>query len=64
VKDCGQLNLQTSLQAIFIWCRNLKDKVFTSNPHILEELKNNIREEIPKILKAELQQVNQNVLSH
>jgi hypothetical protein len=34
-----------------------------SNPHTLEELENNMKEEIIKILEAELQRVNQIVFT-
>jgi hypothetical protein len=46
----------------YLW-GSLKDKVYKSNSHALEELKNNIREEITKTSEAELQCMNQNVFS-
>jgi hypothetical protein len=43
----------------FYLCGSLEDKVYKSNPHTLEELEDNIREEVTMISEAELQRVNQ-----
>jgi hypothetical protein len=44
----------------FLWgC--LKDKVYSSNPQMEEELKENIRREISNIAAENLQNVNQNI---
>lgn len=45
----------------YLW-GNLKNKVYKSNPHTLEELKQNIRTEINAISEAELLRVNGNFL--
>jgi hypothetical protein len=47
------------LKLFYLW-NSLKDKY---NLHTLEELKNNIREEITKIVQEEFQHVNQNVFT-
>ena len=41
---------------------NLKNKVYITNPHTLDELKQNIRKEINVISEAELMRVNANFL--
>jgi hypothetical protein len=46
----------------YLW-GGLKDKVYKSNPHTLQELQNNTKEEMTIILEAELQHVIQNVFS-
>jgi hypothetical protein len=43
----------------FLGC--LKDKVYNSNPQTEEEVKENIRREIPNILVEKLRRVNQNL---
>jgi hypothetical protein len=46
---------------LFFWgC--LKDKVYSSNPQIEEELKENIHREISNIPRQHLQKVNQNLI--
>ena len=40
----------------------MKEKVFTNNPHTLQELRDNIRHEINLISRDELQRISQNVL--
>ena len=42
---------------------HLKNKVYASNPHILEELKDYIRTEINLITEQQLMRVNQSFLS-
>ena len=46
----------------YLW-GNLKGKVYETNPHTLEVLKQNIRNEIVNITVAQLNRVNQNVFS-
>ncbi|KAJ9575347.1 hypothetical protein L9F63_025702, partial [Diploptera punctata] len=46
----------------YLW-GSLKDKVYKTNPHTLEELKNNIRNEIRNLTVPELQRVNLNVFT-
>ena len=46
---------------IYSW-GNLKNKVYKTNPHTLDELKQNIRTEINAISEAELMRVNVNFL--
>ena len=41
----------------YLW-GNLKNKVYKTNPHTLDELKQNIRTQINAILQAELMRVN------
>ncbi|KAJ4451050.1 hypothetical protein ANN_02486, partial [Periplaneta americana] len=41
---------------------NLENKVYQNNPHMLEELKDNIRREIAEVSKEELVRVNANFL--
>ena len=45
----------------YLW-GNLKNKVYKTNPHTLDELKQNIRTEINAISEAELMSVNANFL--
>ena len=40
----------------------MKEKVFANNPHMLQELRDNIHHEINLISKDKLQRVSQNVL--
>ena len=44
--------------AIFFLWGHLKNKVYATNPHTLEELKESIRREIDYILETELIRVN------
>ena len=50
------------LLAIFICGGNLRDKVYSNNPHTNEELKTNIRNAIVEITQNELAKVAGNLL--
>jgi hypothetical protein len=45
----------------FLW-RNLKQKVYKTNPHTIEELKENIRNEVSAISPGELKRVITNLV--
>jgi hypothetical protein len=49
---------------VILFVGSLTDKVYKSNSQTLDELENNIREEITKILEAEFQRVHQNMFLH
>jgi hypothetical protein len=44
----------------YLW-GNLKDKVYSNNPHTLVELKQSIRETIPSVEVSELELVSNNI---
>ena len=54
-----ELMMDPTLCDFYLW-RKLKNKVYVTNPHMLDELKNNVLWEIKCISAVELMRVNAN----